>query len=272
MAELYKDSLLRNTPSPRIIFIGGSNLVFGINGFMIKEELEFNTINTGISAAIGLQHAFKHTLPFIKENDIVILIPEYHHFVRNWNDGSRELLSLCLDINRDNIKYLSIEQIISLLPYMPEYSFRKLQPNQYNEARTESAAFTLHSFDCWGGTRDSLIGKKQDFLVFEVSGNYNESVVDEIKKFEKKVDNKGAKMFISYPAYEKESFKKWCKIINKVQRDIEQNNFQVFGTPERYMMPDSLMFDTPYHCNRKGVEYITNLRIEDIKNSLSVNY
>jgi len=37
-AERQKDSLLKHTPPPRIIFVGGSNLSFGLNGQLIKDS------------------------------------------------------------------------------------------------------------------------------------------------------------------------------------------------------------------------------------------
>lgn len=33
-------------------------------------------------------------------------------------------------------------------------------------------------------------------------------------------------------------------------------------------MPDSLMFDSPYHLLKKGVDYKTQLLIEDLKTKL----
>jgi hypothetical protein len=42
----------------------------------------------------------------------------------------------------------------------------------------------------------------------------------------------------------------------------------VMGSPERYVMPETLMFDTPYHLIKKGVDLRTELMIEDIKLAL----
>jgi hypothetical protein len=270
-SETYKDSLLVNTPAPRIIFVGGSNIAFGINGFMIKDSLQLNTINTGISAAIGLQYYFKHVLPFIREDDIVLLIPEYHHFVRNYDDGSHELLRMAMDVNRDNFRLFSMMQIVNLLPYMPAYSFSKLNFNSYHSTIESGSQYQLDAFDRFGGVKDSLMTKKQEFLPFEVSGNFNKRVIAEIKKFEEAVKNKNAVLYLSYPAYQDESFKKWAAIIKKIQTEFESNSFQIMGTPERYIMPDSMLFDTPYHCNRKGINYITGLRINDIRRMIIGN-
>ncbi|MEA2041760.1 MAG: hypothetical protein U9N85_04330 [Bacteroidota bacterium] len=37
------------------------------------------------------------------------------------------------------------------------------------------------------------------------------------------------------------------------------------ATPERYKIPASMIFNTPYHLLKIGVDYRTELLIEDIK-------
>ena len=51
-ASMQKDSLMKNLLSPRIIFLGGSNLSFGLDSQMIKDSLKLNPINTGITVSI----------------------------------------------------------------------------------------------------------------------------------------------------------------------------------------------------------------------------
>jgi hypothetical protein len=46
------------------------------------------------------------------------------------------------------------------------------------------------------------------------------------------------------------SFHKSEDIIAVIRSELEKN-FKVLGTPERCRMPDSLMFDTSYHLNKK---------------------
>lgn len=77
---LKKDSRLKSTPSPRIIFIGGSNLSFGLNSQTIKDELNLNPINTAIHVNIGLNYMLSNTIQYVKRKDIIILVPEYEHF------------------------------------------------------------------------------------------------------------------------------------------------------------------------------------------------
>src|ERR1700730_2211300 len=75
--EIEKDSLLNNAPSPRIVFIGGSNLSFGINSQMIKDSLGLNPVNAAIHASIGLVYMLDHSLNYIRPGDVLVVSPEY---------------------------------------------------------------------------------------------------------------------------------------------------------------------------------------------------
>ena len=48
--------------------------------------------------------------------------------------------------------------------------------------------------------------------------------------------------------------------------------FGEFGTPEKYKIPDDMMFDTIYHLSKKGVDFRTNLLILDIRNANNLNF
>ncbi len=98
-AGLQKDSLLQYTPSPRIIFIGGSNLSLGLNSQMVKDSLRLNPINTGLTFELGLKYMLENTLQYIQPNDIVVLIPEYSLYYSDYDDASEMLLRMVLDAN-----------------------------------------------------------------------------------------------------------------------------------------------------------------------------
>ncbi|MCL2610007.1 MAG: hypothetical protein FWD94_08910, partial [Treponema sp.] len=53
--------------------------------------------------------------------------------------------------------------------------------------------------------------------------------------------------------------------IKKVEEEFIKQGFTILGTPERYRMDTSLMFDSAYHLNRQGVTLRTELLIEDLK-------
>ncbi|GHT76663.1 hypothetical protein AGMMS50262_15490 [Bacteroidia bacterium] len=271
MAAVKKDSLLANVPSPRIIFIGGSNLSFGLNSQEIKDSLYLNPINTAINASIGIKYMLENAIRYAKEGDIMVVIPEYPHFFRDWNYGSEELFRTVFDANKSNIKLLNFEQIHNCFPYAGKFIFSKFRKYEYVDIK-ESDVYSVNSFNKFGDV-DAHWYLENRQNEFEPSGKidttkYNPVVMDELKHIANKLQEKGCIMLISYPCFQESSFNNSKESIKKVEQEIQTNDFFVLGSPEKYMMPDSLMFNTPYHINKQGVELRTKLLVEDLKTAL----
>jgi hypothetical protein len=264
MASEKKDSLLQYVDSPRIIFVGGSNLSFGLNSQMIKDSLNINPINTAIHAGIGLRYMIENTLQYIKEDDIIVLVPEYSHFYNDYNKGSEELLRVIFDANKTKIKLLSFSQIVNIQKYVPRYISSKIKKSEYKN-QTEDKIYGINSFNEYGDTFTHWIEENEEFDSTVISGDYNPIVMDKIKKFENSIKKKKAILFISFPGYQEKSYLNSIDRIDKVETELLHYGFLILGSSRRYMMNDSLMFNTSYHLNKSGVDHRTDLLIEDIK-------
>ena len=264
-ANKQKDELLQNTQSPRIIFIGGSNLSFGLNSQMIKDELDINPINTAIHADIGIRYMLENTIQYIREKDIIILAPEYHHFYRDYNFMSEELLRTVFDVNLSNIKLLNLQQLIGLIPYISKYSFSKIRPYEYFNI-DEHGIYSVNSFNEYGDTSAHWDLPKQEFYPYSMlSGKFNYSIIPHIVDFQKRINRKKAKLFITYPGYQDFSYINSIKQIEKIASEYKKYNLSILGNPERYKISNQMTFNTPYHLNKEGVDHRTRLFIADYK-------
>jgi len=268
-AKIQKDSLLKNTDSPRIIFVGGSNLSFGINSQMIKDSLHLNPINTAIHAGIGLEYMMDNTLKYIKKGDIIILAPEYNHFYGRFIYGGEELLRTVADINLSEIFDLKEEQLRNIFKYLIKYSFSKFKSKfkltEYFGFK-ESDIYSVNSFNKYGDVYTHWTMKQQKFSSADtIRSIYNPDAIKLIDSFRIELEKKGAKLFITYPSYQASSYDKSINQIKKIEQELLENNFELLGTPERFRIPDAMMFNSSYHLLKKGVDYRTELLIEDIE-------
>lgn len=85
--------MLKNTPAPRVIFIGGSNLAFGIDGKMVEDSIGVNSVNYGIQAGVGLRLMMEDAMEYSRQGDILVISPEYEHFYGNYH-GEKSTLSI----------------------------------------------------------------------------------------------------------------------------------------------------------------------------------
>jgi hypothetical protein len=271
VASVNKNLLLQNTLSPRIIFVGGSNISFGLNSQMIKDSLFLNPINTAIHASIGIKYMIDNTLDYIQDGDIVVLVPEYTHFYRSLNFGSEELLRTILDVDLIKIKHLNSHQILNIIPFIPKYSLTKLAPTEYINVK-ENNVYSVNSFNQFGDTYTHWGLQQQDFFPYgPIKDEFNYEVIKYFEEFSFAVKEKGGILLVSFPGFQETSFNNSKEQILKVEQELLNSNLVVIGSPNRYKIPDSLMFNTPYHLNKNGVDYRTKMIIDDIKKARTHN-
>jgi hypothetical protein len=271
-SSVTKDSLLANTTAPRIIFVGGSNLSFGLNSQIIKDSLNLNPINTAIHANIGIKYMFDNTLKKKKKGDIVIFVSEYSLFNRDWNDGTEELFRTVFDCNKNNIKLLNIKQLFNCFLYAGNFILSKFDITEYVKVK-ESDVYSVNSFNQYGDVDahwylEDFHTDCKPFGTMDIN-KYNPKIMTEIKRIADRLQEKGCILFISYPGLQESSFNNSKETIKKIEAEFQAHGFTVLGTPQKYLISDSLIFDTPYHLNKQGVELRTNLLIEDLKIALN---
>ncbi len=262
-ANKNKDELLLNIKSPRMIFIGGSNLSFGLNSKMIKNKLNINPINTGVHASIGIRYMLENTIQYVRDGDIVILSLEYVHFYRDYNYVSEELLRTIFDVDLSKIKLLNLQQAVNLIKYVPKYSFSKIKPNEYFNT-IESDIYSVNSFNEWGDVDAHWgLGKRIFRPLKSIPGKYNKSIILHILEFQTEVIKRKATLFITFPGLQDVSFLNCIGQIDKVAIEFKKHDFLTLGHPERYKIPNHMMFNTPSHLNKKGVDHRTRQFIDD---------
>lgn len=269
-AQIDKNKLLQNTPGPRIIFVGGSNLNFGLNSKIVKDALHINPVNTGLHAGIGLKYMLLNTIEYVRENDIVVLSPEYQQFYGDLADGGVEVLSLAIDI-APQTKIVSFSQFVKLIPFFPEYASSKLRLWNYLK-KPDTTVIHIHdrkSFNAYGDGYIHWQSPKETVMPFEkLKGGLNEDVFTYLNDFRDTIRRRKAKLFITFPCCQDVSFNRSIAEIHNIEKRLNAETFVLLGTPERYKVADSLTFNTPYHLIKKGVDYRTTLLVEDLKEKL----
>ncbi len=197
-AKIDKDKLLEESPSPRLIMVGGSNLSFGINSQMIKDTLDLNPINTGIHAAIGLKYMMDNVLDKIQPGDIVVIAPEYQQFYGDAAYGRNELLRIVVDIDRDSLNDLNREQWLKILPYFPKFALSKLKPTEYFFQQSKKiGVYERRAFNEYGDVDIHWSRPEKKVEPFgKLPNDFNEKLIQEMVDFKEKVAHKGAKLYL----------------------------------------------------------------------------
>lgn len=78
-ATIDKHARLRAAASPRVIFVGGSSVGFGIDSRAF-EPLGLTPVNMGLNDGLGLAFVLGEVAPQLRPGDVVIVAPETHLF------------------------------------------------------------------------------------------------------------------------------------------------------------------------------------------------
>ncbi|HMI07954.1 MAG TPA: hypothetical protein VK528_10440 [Flavobacterium sp.] len=264
----FKDSLLLHVKQPRIIFIAGSSMNFGLDSQVIKDSLHRNPINTGTHGGTGLFFMMDHNLPYVQKGDVVVLVAEYHQMYGNFAEGGEELLRVIFDNSEPSLFFkLRKSQLLKTYPYIPKYAMSKFLPAQYFKIKM-NPVYSKNAYNQYGDAvthwKTAYDKKVEPFKIIE-GGDFNEDLLKALVEFNQKVLAKGAKLYVSFPPYQQTSFDNCKEQIAYIDGRLQKTNLEIIGTPERYVVADDMLYDTPYHLNKKGVDQRTRLLLEDVK-------
>ena len=272
-AKIDKNARLKEAPSPRLIMVGGSNLSFGINSQMIKDALSLNPINTGIHASIGLKYMMDDVLDDIRPGDIVVIAPEYQQFYGDAAYGRNELLRIVMEIDRDSLNNLNTKQWLQILPYFPKFALSKLKPSEYFFQQSKNVGvYERRAFNQYGDVDIHWnLQSKEVEPISQLPNDFNEKLIKEMVNFREKVKQKGADVYVTFPGYQEGSFKNSEEEIANLKTKLIENDFILLGSPERYKIPNNMMYDIFYHLSKEKVELRTRRLIEDLDQVLHKN-
>lgn len=252
----------------RLILVGGSNVMLGLYSPTIEKELDLKVINTAIAGGYGLKYILDDVLPYITDNDIVVIIPEYDHF---YNDffyyGSMSLLR-SLEAYPQNITNINFKQLRLVLGDIPNSVKNKLLFCKNSLLGIENKSIYLrHSFNKNGdfiAHWDKENNSKLDLTNIDHTYKYNPVTIEYIEQFKNSLP-KGAKLYLSYPSFSQSSYLKAKKQIEEVSKAFEKSKIPILGSTNRYCFNDSLFFDSRYHLGYNGQMLRTQYLIQDLK-------
>jgi hypothetical protein len=274
-ASIDKEKLLRTQASPRLIFIGGSSMAFGVNSAEIAQACDRRPVNMGLHAALGLKFMLKETAPHIRSNDWVIVAPEYQQFVRA--SGQSEMLMNLLEANPSAARLFTQEQWTTALDIGFVQRFGKMvravfgRPGRFFRKNTIVSNSRLYyrrlGFNANGDVVAHLDAKSKGLREREFRFTHRDELVyetiEQINRFSAAASARGAKVFFSHPPLPREVFEQNRTVIQRLETSmIERLKVPQLDSAEEMVYPIEDFFDTWYHLARTGVEKRTRFLAE----------
>lgn len=254
---ITKHNLLKKAKSPKVILTGGSNVLFGFNSNILQDSLNMPVVNHAIHAGYGLKYILDDVVPFVNKGDILIVSPEYSHFIAN-NYLGKEPLLFSLTAVPSNIKLLSFKQLAAVSEYIPKFSFNRYKSFLYNLLKSPKPSrkrkdYTQFSINDHGDHFTHWDKAPQSIKSYNFNGTVNIEAITYLIDINKLITAKGAHLYISYPSLSKSNFVENEITIYAIDKALRETSLHIIGQTNDFVFDDNVFYDTAYHLTTKGI-------------------
>ena len=258
-ASHEKQTLLRQQKQPRIVWVGGSSVAYGVNSAYVAEKLPYRPVNMGLHAGIGAPYMLNEVAAGLQSGDVVVISLEYENF-EDLLPGAKDIYDV-LEARPQNLEYLPLEYLPTMLdkgliftggvlrrsmvaltgnierkPYYRRDSF-----NEYGDV---VAHYNVPNFTEKVTT---------DTKTFKFTDEDLDRVVSQLNAFNARCKAKNIQVLFSYPPLVDRLVTASRPEINKIQAAFSHSlQFPVLDTPDEVGYSDEYYFDTRYHLNQQG--------------------
>ncbi|MDR6563213.1 MULTISPECIES: hypothetical protein [unclassified Arcicella] len=270
-----KTKMLATVPSPRLVLMSGSSMAFGINSDMLENEIGLPVVNAALHFNFGSKYMMEELKTYLKKGDVVLITLEY--MVRS--EGKYEEQLIAADFYPPSQKWIhfpSITEKISSYTTHRLTDCRLMIGEALNHSRSKpiSIADTTSIFyrNCFSPKGDLLchLNNPPTKIVYPTipsDQDFSQQIKD-LNDFYAFAQQKGAKVFFTFPCLAQKSFEENANIIKKISAQIKRHlKIPILGTPQYALMDDTLFYDNAYHPNDKGREIFTKRILTLFENS-----
>ncbi len=275
-AIIDKNAILDTTPSPRLIFCGGSNLAFGIDSKEIESKIGMRVVNLGLNGALGLEFMLNELRASVKPNDIVILSIEYYLGIEGdykTKKAASKNFPKALAFYHQN-PYQEINLFVDNITNGLKSNVEAITNPAEIEPNTTDNIYTRKAFNQYGDIVTHLDLAPSATLADRSKKTYKHypgiTLLNQLADF---AHNHHFKVYWLYPNFPQSEYDINRSVIEKYASDISNElRIPILNSPQDFVFPDSLFFDTVYHLRRTGRKQRTEMIISILqKNHIGAN-
>ena len=247
----------------KIVIIAGSNGQFSINSRMIQKALNIPVVNTSFHAGIGTRMQFELYKDLLQNGDIVIFCPEYG-FNKGRLYGSTTLFRVLSTHMPTAYSKITFPQWLHLYKYTGIHFWEYLKHLRIDKVEGPYSSDAINEYGDIECERKHL----ESISPFTVKGDIDDTLLEYLYYIHDFAKTKGIRLVFLPPTFIKTSYSINSKQIDSIAYTLNQNGIAWQAKPSRYIFPDSLYYDTPYHMTQEGANKRTEVLIEDLRRIL----
>lgn len=274
MGELNcKVELLKAASGPRIILVGGSGVAFGVDSALMERELPgYAVVNFGMYAALGTTVMLDLSEPYIREGDIVILIPEQQaQTLSEYFDPS--VMWQGLDGAFDLLTRLPMDKLGRLAGTFPEFAGQKFSYAVQGKPPRPQGVYRRDSFNERGDITSPLCAQN------EMPGGYDantpirfdpdmvtEGFARRVRDYARAVTEKGAVLWYGFCPMNARAVESTAEEIDAFYEALQKTlGLPLAGDPHDFILEAEWFYDTNFHPNSSGKTVYTRELVRAVK-------
>ncbi|MDY6295711.1 MAG: hypothetical protein SPL45_05370 [Schwartzia succinivorans] len=277
-----KDKYARTIAKPKVIFISGSNTLFGVDTERIEKEIGMPTVNYGV--AIGLNfYILDRVKSHLKKEDVVILPLEYcfYEYSSDKRFESRDYVFYIIGYDNAFFYALPFSEKISCIQSVAiqdliKLSWRRIRPvdtdyNEYYDRKYLNTNGDLTYNPVSKSMSENDLKKRCGKSVFHIAPLSNEAQ-KELSNFISYCQQNGIKVYAAWPNFywtEKSFSGKDLGGINAIEEFYREHNVEILGNYTDCLYDAGLFYNSEYHLNEEGKRIHTDYLIRLLKEKLN---
>lgn len=290
VSHSYKEFLLKNTESPRLIIDSGSNSQHAINSRMLEDEFNILTINIADNGGYPLRYKLLRLMAHARKGDIVILPLEWGHYT--YQNPTKNFLDNIFSQLNFYYNCLTFTEKIKLMfktpfPSVVKYFLNNDHLSRYAKLQTEYLSFNTYKKLFHEGDRgdykyhgslpladdgtkiktcnEYVLGEQllYGFVISDVFKENMQLVLD--------LEKQGVKVILTWPTvagndcYEGKYAKAFLAFVDEIKNYLDEHNISHVGDVGDSRFGASEMLNTYYHVvdtarDMRTMQLISNIR------------
>jgi hypothetical protein len=268
-----KHQRLREAPSPRVVFVGGSSVSFGIDSALAEQVLGRNAVNMGSMAWLGLEYMLDEAEAGLRPGDAVVLAPELSVFdsptsrqalVRVLRENTRAFRLPTWEVQKWFLDHGHGElgaEVRHLLQGL-------LQPE--DEVGRSGGEFDVRGdFAGYDASRPPLV-RRTPYVLPDLDGARFGQRIALIHAFAGRLEARGIRVWFAYPPLVAETVAEQKDALIRLERVLAARlRLPRLLTLDEAALPQALFYDSDYHLGPEGRRRRTELLAERLRRALS---
>ena len=260
-----KRAMLADASRPRLIFVGGSNVAFGIHSHTFAESLDLRPVNFGLHAGLGLELPLQLVEQSVREGDYVVVTPEYSLLATQAYQGDPETIARLMEqwpeARRlyDHKYQPGLKSMLDRDGVWMAHVWVQRARHRLKHGSVADDIYTRSNFNQYGdmighhGRPPQHVGKHS--LLPAIADACVQRSVQRLNAFQQACAAKGATVLFSYPAVPRDLYDQSRPLIEQLHAALEESlEIPIAHRPADAAYPRELFFDTAYHLTEEGAQ------------------